>query len=197
MCVQNWTFIFLKNLQRGYGLQASLLTAISRKVVGKSARDNPVRHCGWFWVLFFSKKFERICTKGHGNVFASAKGKQQKIGSTATVVRNSVLIISHIRDGPLEKLWGGGWGIFELQQFFFRCQIPCMNFFQVVAWIFFGVNLRAWVFFHLIFPCANIFFVVRAPPHKFSNGPSLIGIVACTFFLTTFLEIAAYSVCRG
>ena len=23
-------------------------TAISRKVVGKSARDNPERHCGWF-----------------------------------------------------------------------------------------------------------------------------------------------------
>ena len=53
-------------------------TAILRKVVGKSARDNPERHCGWFWVLCFSKKFERICTKGHGNVFASAKGKQQK-----------------------------------------------------------------------------------------------------------------------
>ena len=28
--------------------------------------------------LFFSKKFERIGTKGHANVFASAKGKQQK-----------------------------------------------------------------------------------------------------------------------
>ena len=54
-------------------------TAISRKVVGKSARDNPERHCGWFWVLFFfSKKFERIGTKGHANMFASAKGKQQK-----------------------------------------------------------------------------------------------------------------------
>ena len=52
--------------------------AISRKVVGKSARDNPERHCGWFCVLFFSTKFERIGRKGHGNVFASAKGKQQK-----------------------------------------------------------------------------------------------------------------------
>ena len=53
-------------------------TAISRKVVGKSARNNPERHCGWFLVLCFSKKFERTGTKGHGNVFASAKGKQQK-----------------------------------------------------------------------------------------------------------------------
>ena len=26
----------------------SSYTAISRKVVGKSARDNPERHCGWF-----------------------------------------------------------------------------------------------------------------------------------------------------
>ena len=25
-----------------------LYTAISRKVVGKSARDNPKRYCGWF-----------------------------------------------------------------------------------------------------------------------------------------------------
>ena len=53
-------------------------TATSRKVVGKSARANPERNCGWFSVLFFSKKFEIIGTKGHGNVFASAKGKQQK-----------------------------------------------------------------------------------------------------------------------
>ena len=28
--------------------EVRLYTAISRKVVGKSARDNPERHCGWF-----------------------------------------------------------------------------------------------------------------------------------------------------
>ena len=28
-----------------------------------------------------------------------------------------------VRDGPLEKLWGGG-GIFEPREFFFRYQIP-------------------------------------------------------------------------
>ena len=28
-------------------------------------------------------------------------------------------------------------------------------------------------FFHLIFPCANIFFVVRPARYKLSNGPSL------------------------
>ena len=38
-----------------------LYTAISRKVVGKSARDNPERYCGWFWVHRSSKKkIERI-----------------------------------------------------------------------------------------------------------------------------------------
>ena len=37
-----------------------LYTAISRKVVGKSARNNPKRFCGWFWLHFSSKKFERM-----------------------------------------------------------------------------------------------------------------------------------------
>ena len=30
-----------------------------------------------------------------------------------------------------------------------------------VAWIFLRVNWRAWIFFHLLFPCANILFVPR------------------------------------
>ena len=60
------------------GVWAGIYTAISRKVVGKSARGNPERHCGWFWVHCSSKKFERIGTKGHENVFLSVKGKQQK-----------------------------------------------------------------------------------------------------------------------
>ena len=30
------------------GLFLEGLTAVSRKVVGKSARDNPERYCGWF-----------------------------------------------------------------------------------------------------------------------------------------------------
>ena len=34
-----------------------------------------------------------------------------------------------IRDGPLEKLSGGGRGVFEPQEFIFRYQIPCMNLF--------------------------------------------------------------------
>ena len=35
-------------------------TAISKKVVGKSARDNPERDCGWFWGHCSSKKFKRM-----------------------------------------------------------------------------------------------------------------------------------------
>ena len=38
----------------------SLNTAISRNVVAKSARDNPERYCGRFWVHCSSKKFERM-----------------------------------------------------------------------------------------------------------------------------------------
>ena len=36
------------------------LSAISRKVVGKSARDNPEKYCGWFWVPCCPKKLERM-----------------------------------------------------------------------------------------------------------------------------------------
>ena len=37
-----------------------MYTAVSRKAVGKSARDNPERYCGWFLVHCFSKKFQRM-----------------------------------------------------------------------------------------------------------------------------------------
>ena len=37
---------------------------------------------------------------------------------------------TRVRDGPLEKLWGGGEGNFRAAGIFFRYQIPCMNFFR-------------------------------------------------------------------
>ena len=77
-------------------------TAIPRNAVGKSARDNPERHCGWFRVLFFSQKFERIGRKGHGNVFAR---KATKVGSTATVIRNSVDHIPYYLSGLSSALF--------------------------------------------------------------------------------------------
>ena len=38
-------------------------TAILRKVVRKSAPDNPERYCGWFWVHCSLKKYERMAQK--------------------------------------------------------------------------------------------------------------------------------------
>ena len=52
-------------------------TVISRKVVGKGARDN----AEILWVVLSSLFFKEIWkneTRGHGRMFASAKGKQQK-----------------------------------------------------------------------------------------------------------------------
>ena len=34
-----------------------------------------------------------------------------------------------LRDGPLEKLWGGGEGNFRAAGIFFRYQTPCINFY--------------------------------------------------------------------
>ena len=49
-----WTVEFVCEKQ-----SSTVYTAISRKVVGKSARDNPERYCGWFLVHCFSNKFQR------------------------------------------------------------------------------------------------------------------------------------------
>ena len=47
--------------------------------------------------------------------------------------RDSDMVIISVRtplkDGPLEKLWGGGVGNFRAAGTFFRYQIPCVNFF--------------------------------------------------------------------
>ena len=53
-------------------------TAISRKVVGESARDNPERYCGSVLSPLFFKEIWKNGTRGHGRLFASAKEKQQK-----------------------------------------------------------------------------------------------------------------------
>ena len=38
------------------------------------------------------------------------------------------VVYTGLRDGPLEKLWGGG-GEFRAAGIFFRYQIPCMSLF--------------------------------------------------------------------
>ena len=60
-------------------------TAILRKVVRKSACDNPERYCGWFKVHCSSKKFERIAREAMDVSSASAKERKKKVGSTAAV----------------------------------------------------------------------------------------------------------------
>ena len=72
-----------------------LYTAISRKVVGKSARDNPERYCGWFWVHFCSKKFERMALEAM-DVCLRVLKESNKSRFDGYSVRNCVLIISHV-----------------------------------------------------------------------------------------------------
>ena len=45
----------------------------------KSARDNPERYYGWFWIhCFLVKGVWKNDTRRHERMFASGKGKQQK-----------------------------------------------------------------------------------------------------------------------
>ena len=52
-----WLIFFLPLLVCQISLS---YTSSSRKVVGKSVRDNSERYCGWFLVHCSSKKFERM-----------------------------------------------------------------------------------------------------------------------------------------
>ena len=54
---------------------------ISRKVVGKSARDNPEWYCGWFLVHCSSKKFERMAREVM-DVCLRVLKESKKVGST-------------------------------------------------------------------------------------------------------------------
>ena len=75
----------------------------------------------------------------------------------------------------IRKVMGGGWGIFELQEFFSLSDSLYEFFFRLWHEYFLGLIGVHEFFFHLIFPCANIFFVLHPPPpHKFSNSLSLM-----------------------
>ena len=72
-------------------------TAISRKVVGKSARDNPERYCGWFCVYSSSsRKFQRVAREAMDVCLRVLFNESSKSRFDNYRVRNSVLIISHI-----------------------------------------------------------------------------------------------------
>ena len=70
-------------------------TAISRKVVGKSARDNPERYCGWFWVHCCSKKFERMVREATHSCLQVLK-ESNKSRFDGYCVRSSVFITSNV-----------------------------------------------------------------------------------------------------
>ena len=53
-------------------------TAVSRKVVEKSARDNLERYCGWFLVHCFSKKFQRIAQQAMDVCFGGLKESNRR-----------------------------------------------------------------------------------------------------------------------
>ena len=52
----------LKNTLAKFKLNSKSYTAISRKVFGKSACDNPERYCGWFRVGILKKWHEKPWT---------------------------------------------------------------------------------------------------------------------------------------
>ena len=98
---QNWGFFqnSTETQERSTFLKSVWLrpyTAISRKVVGKSARDSPERYCGWFWVHRSSNKFERMVREATEVCLRMLKesNNSEKIWHGYSV-RNSVLIISH------------------------------------------------------------------------------------------------------
>ena len=69
-------------------------TAISREVVGKTARDNPERHCASFCIQCFSKKFERMAGEAM-DICLRVLQESNKNSFDSFSVRNSVLIIPH------------------------------------------------------------------------------------------------------
>ena len=73
-------------------------TAISRKVVGKSARDNLERYCGWFWIRCFSKKFQRMTPEAMEICLRELKESNKSRFDSYSVrkTEESALLISHI-----------------------------------------------------------------------------------------------------
>ena len=69
----------------GLVVRIALYTSIPRKVFGKSARDNPERYSGWFWVHCSSKKFERMSREAIEDLCLRVLKETTKVGSTATV----------------------------------------------------------------------------------------------------------------
>ena len=66
-------------------------TAVSRKVVEKSARDNLERYCGWFLVHCFSKKFQRIAQEAMDVCFRGLKESNKRRFDSFSVKNKYIL----------------------------------------------------------------------------------------------------------
>ena len=74
---------------------ATLYTAVSRKVVRKSACDNPERYCGWFLDRWFSKKFQRMAREATDIfLWVLKESNKSRFDSYSVRIGTSVLIIS-------------------------------------------------------------------------------------------------------
>ena len=71
-----------------------MLTAISRKVVGKRPHDKPERYCGWFLVHWSLKKFDKLAQESVDICLRMLK-ESDKSRFDSYSVRNSELIVSH------------------------------------------------------------------------------------------------------
>ena len=96
-------------------------TAISRKVVWKSARNHTERYCGWLLIYCSSKKFERMAREAMDLCLRVLK-ESNKSRFDSYSVRNSVLIISHItfRDCRVHTFF---WQPFSKQLYRYVCRV--------------------------------------------------------------------------
>ena len=135
----------------------------------------------WYLIFHLSQKVWQLWPVGKNRKHICPGYKCKQNSWRKQLVQSSGIIFR--RDGPLKKLCWGGEGGGKGEEFsscrnFFSLSNPWMNFFQAIAWIFFRFNWCAWIFNHLISLTWRFFlyFAAPHPPHKFSNGPSLIRV---------------------
>ena len=79
----------------GYPFFIYIYSYFEIEVVGKSARNNPVRYCGWFLVRCFSKEFERMAREVMDIcLWVLKESKKSRFDSCS--VSNSILIMYHL-----------------------------------------------------------------------------------------------------
>ena len=98
-----------------------------------------------------------------------------------------------LRDGPLERLSGGG-GEFSSRKNFFSSSNSLYEFSLGHSMNIFLGLIGVQEFFFIYFCLARIFFCTSpAPSDKFSNGPFLHGVPNCNHIVTLFTFIFRFS----